>query len=64
MHTKCWYGKPEGKRALTRCRHRWEENIKMDLVEIGLACVDWIYLAQNRDQWQALVKMVLNFQVP
>jgi hypothetical protein len=44
-------GKCEGKRPLGRPRHTWEDNIKMDLREIGWAAVDWIHLAQNRDQW-------------
>jgi len=45
-------GKPEGKRPLGRPRHRWEENIKMDLQEVGCECVNWIDLAQNKDRWQ------------
>jgi hypothetical protein len=57
-------GKPEGKRPLGRPRHRWVDNIKMDLREIGWDGVDWIDLAQNRDQWRALVNMVMNLWVP
>jgi hypothetical protein len=56
-------GKPEGKR-LGRPRHRWEDNIKMDKREIGWGGMDWIDLAQNRDQWKALVNTVMNLQVP
>jgi hypothetical protein len=54
-------GKPEGRRPLGRPRRRWEENIKMDLREVGWGGVDWIYLAQDRDRWRALV---MNFWVP
>jgi hypothetical protein len=55
---------PEGKRALGRPRHRWVDNIKMDLSEIGLSVVDWIGLAQDRHRWRAFVNSVMNFQVP
>jgi hypothetical protein len=48
---------PEGKRSLRRLRHRWEDNIKMDLIEIGWGGMDWIHLAQDRDQWQSLINM-------
>ena len=47
-------GKPEGKRPLGRPRHRWENNIRMDLQEVGLEYEDWIGLAQDRDRWRAL----------
>jgi len=47
-------GKPEGKRPLGRPRHRWEDNIKMDLQEVGGGCGDWMEFAQDRDRWQAL----------
>jgi hypothetical protein len=57
-------GKPEGKRPLGRPRRRWEDNIRMDLREIGWGGMDWIDLAQNRDQWRALVNTVMNFRVP
>ena len=57
-------GKPEGKRPLGRPRHRWEDNIKMDLQEVGCGGMDWIKLAQDRDRWQALVNVVTNLQVP
>ena len=57
-------GKPEGKRPLGRQRRRWEDNIKMDLQEVGGVCGDWMELAQDRDRWRALVNMVMNFGVP
>jgi hypothetical protein len=56
--------KPEGKRALRRTRHRWEDNIRMSLRGIGWEGVDWIHLAEDRDQWQTVVNTVMNFQVP
>ena len=55
--------KPEGKRPLGR-NHRWEDNIKMDLQEVGSGGMDWIELAQDRDSWQALANAVLNLRVP
>ena len=57
-------GKPEGKRPLGRPRCRWEDNIKMELQEVGGGCGDWIELAQDRDRWWALVSTVMNFWVP
>jgi len=57
-------GKHEGKRPLGRPRRRWEDNIKMDLQEVGCGNVDWIDLVQNRDRWRALVKAVMNLRVP
>jgi hypothetical protein len=57
-------GKPEGKRPLGRPRRRWVENIKMDLREIGWDGIEWIYLAQDRDQWRALVNTIMNLRVP
>jgi hypothetical protein len=57
-------GKPEEKRPLGRPRHRWVDNIKRDLREIGWDAVDWIDMAQDRDQWMALVNTVLNLWVP
>ena len=56
-------GKPEGKRPLGRPRRRWEDNIKMDLQEVGRGCGDWMELAQDRDRWRALVSTVMNFRV-
>jgi hypothetical protein len=55
---------PEGKRRLGRPRHRWVDNIKMDIREIGWDDMDRIDLAQNRDQWRALVNTVMNLRVP
>jgi hypothetical protein len=57
-------GKPEGKRPLGRPRRRWVSNIKMDLREIKWDGGDWIDLAQDRDQWRALVRAVMNLRVP
>jgi hypothetical protein len=57
-------GKPEGKRPLGRPRRRWEDNIKLDLREIRWGSRDWIDLAQDRDQWRALVNTVMNLWVP
>jgi hypothetical protein len=57
-------GKPEGKRQLGRPRRRWEDNIKMDLQEVGRSRGDWMELAQDRDGWRALVGTVRNFRVP
>ena len=57
-------GKPEGKRLLGRPRRRWEDNIKMDLQEVRCGGMDWIRLAQDRDNWRALVNAVMNLRVP
>ena len=57
-------GKPEGKRPLGRSRRRWEDNIKLDLEEVGRGCGDWMELAKDRDRWRALVSTVMNFRVP
>jgi hypothetical protein len=57
-------GKPEGKRPLGRLRRRCVENIKIDLRGIGWDDVDWIDLAQDRDQWRTLVNTVMNLRVP
>jgi hypothetical protein len=57
-------GKPEGKRPLGRKRRRWVDNIKMDFGEIGWDGRNWIELAQDRDQWRALVNTVMNLRVP
>jgi hypothetical protein len=57
-------GKPEGKRPLGRPMHRWENNIKVDLQEVGCGSMDWIELAKDRDRWQVLVNAVMNLQVP
>jgi hypothetical protein len=60
---KVLVGKPEGKRPLGRPRHRWEDEIRMDLREIGWGIVDWIQLAQDRDRWRAVVNTVMNLRV-
>ena len=56
--------KPEGKRPLGRPRRRWEDNIKMDLREVGGGGGDWMELAQDRDRWRALMGTVMNLRVP
>ena len=55
---------PEGKRPLGRPKRRWDDNIKMDLREVGRGCGDWMELAQDMDRWRALVSTVMNFRVP
>ena len=57
-------GNGEGKRPLGRLRRRWEDNIKMDLQEVGCGGMDWIGLAQDRDRWRVVVNAVMNIQVP
>ena len=57
-------GKPEGKRSLGRPRRRWEDNIKIDLQEVGGGLGDWMELAQDRDMWRTLVGTVRDFRVP
>ena len=57
---KVLVGKPDGKRQLGRPRCRWENNIKMDLQEVGRGCGDWMQLAKDRDRWRALVSTVMN----
>jgi hypothetical protein len=57
-------GNPEGKSPLGRQRRRWVDNIKIDLTEIEWGGMDWIDLAQERDQWMALVNTVMNLRVP
>ena len=61
---KVLMGKPERKRPLGRPRRRCEDNIKMDLEEVGRGCGDWMELAQDRDRWRALVCTVMNFGFP
>jgi len=57
-------GKPDGKRPLGRCRHRWEDNVRMDPMEMVLEGMDWMHLVQHIIQWKALVNMVMNLGVP
>jgi len=57
-------GKPEGKRPHGRPRRRWEDNIKMDLQEVGCGGIDWIELAVDRNKWRAFVNAVMNLRVP
>jgi hypothetical protein len=57
-------GRPEGRRPLRRPRRRWEDNIEMDLREIGFGDVDWMHWAQDRDRWRAVVNTVMNLRVP
>jgi hypothetical protein len=56
-------GKPEGKRPLGTPTLRWEDNIKMDIQEVGCGYMDWIDVARDRDRWRALVNVVMNFWV-
>jgi len=57
-------GNPEGKRTLGRPRRRWEDNIKMDIEEVGCGGMDWIKLAQDSDSWRERVNAVMNLRVP
>ena len=57
-------GKPERRRSLGRLRRRWEDNIRIDLREVGCGYVDWMELAHDRDRWRALVRAVMNLRVP
>ena len=57
-------GKPEGRRPLGRPRHRWVDNIRMDLQEVGCGYMDWIGLSQDRDRWRMLVSAVMKLRVP
>jgi hypothetical protein len=57
-------GKPGGKRPLVTPRRRWEDNIEVDLQDVGCGGMDWIELAQNMDRWRALVNAVMNLRVP
>jgi hypothetical protein len=57
-------GKPEGKRPLGRPRRRWEDNIKMDIEEMGGVCADWMELARDRERWRTLVTTVRNLRIP
>jgi hypothetical protein len=57
-------GKPDGKRPLGKSRHRWEDDMKVDLQEVGLGGIDWTDLAQDREKWRAVVNAVMNLRVP
>ena len=57
-------GKPTGKRPLGRLRHRWEDNITMDLEEIGISAGNWVDSTQDRNYWRSLVNAALNLRVP
>ena len=57
-------GKPEVKRPMGRPRPRWEDNIKLDLQEVGCRSMDWIELPQDRDRWRVVVSAVINLRVP
>ena len=57
-------GKPERKRPLGKPRRKWEDNIKMDLQEVGCGGMDWIEVAQDRDRWRVLVNAVINIRLP
>jgi hypothetical protein len=59
---KILVGKPEGKKQHGRPKHGWEDNIKINLMEVGWEGVDWIHLAPDRDQWQTLVKTAMNIK--
>jgi hypothetical protein len=63
-HISYWVGKPEGKKLLEGPRHRQVDDIKMGIGEIGWGSMDWIRLAQDRDQWRALVNVLMNLRVP
>jgi hypothetical protein len=64
MYTGFWRGNLRERDQCGRPRHRWEDNIKMDLQEFGCGGMDWIYLTQDRDRWRALVNTVMNNRVP
>jgi len=61
---RVWVGKPDGKRKHVRPRRRWEDNIKINLQEVGGGGMDWVDVAQDKDRWWALVNVVMNLRVP
>ena len=62
-HTGFWWGDLRGKRSLGRPRHR-QDNIQVDLQDVGWADIDWIYMGENRDRWRALVSVVMKLRIP
>jgi hypothetical protein len=64
MYCRVLVGRPEGKRPLGKSSHRWEDNIKVDLQDVGWGGMDWIGLVQDRERWRALVNAVMNLRVP
>ena len=64
FYTGFWWGNLRERDHFGRLRRRWEDNIKMDLQEVGCGDMDWIELAQGRDRWRALVNAVMNLRVP
>ena len=62
MHTGFWWWKPQGKRQLRRSRHRWKDNIKIELQNVGWG-IDWIDLAEDGDRWRGFVNTVMNLRV-
>jgi hypothetical protein len=64
VHTGFWWGDLREGDHLERPKHRWEDNIKIDLQEVGWGGMDWIDMAQDRDRWRALVSAVMNLRVP
>ena len=63
MYERFWWGNLQEKKPLGRLMHRWEDNIKMDLQEVGCGGVDWIELAQDRGRWWAVVNAIMNLRV-
>jgi hypothetical protein len=61
---RVWVGRPDTERPLSRVRPKWEDNIKIDLHEVGRGGIDWIALTQDRDRWQALVTAAMELRVP
>ena len=64
VHTGYWWETSEGNKSLGRPKRRWEDNIKMDLQEVGCRGMDWKDVTQDRDEWRALVNAVMNVRVP
>ena len=64
VHTGVWWRNLRERDHLEGPRHRWENNMKIDLYEMGWGAMDWNVLVQNRDRWQALIYVLINLQVP